>query len=55
MILLNSPFKSDMVEALKREGAEVNYSRDNERAHSPPTENEHLELFEWLLQHKKDY
>ena len=44
----------EMVEALKKEGAEVKYSRDTERAHSPPSENEHLELFEWLLQHKKD-
>jgi predicted peptidase len=44
----------EMVEALKKEGAEVHYSRDPERAHSPPTENEHLLLFEWLLQHKKD-
>jgi predicted peptidase len=43
----------EMVEALKKEGAEVKYSRDNERAHSPPTEKEHLELFEWLLKHKK--
>lgn len=43
----------EMVDALKKEGAEVKYSRDNERAHSPPTENEHIELFEWLLKHKK--
>ena len=44
----------DMVEALRKEGAKVKYSRDNERAHSPPTEDEHLELFEWLLKHKKN-
>lgn len=43
----------EMVAALKKEGAEVIYSRDNERAHSPPTEEEHLKLFEWLLKHKK--
>ena len=44
----------EMVDALEKDGAEVKYSRDNDRTHSPPTENEHLELFEWLLQHKKD-
>jgi predicted peptidase len=45
----------EMVDALKKEGAEVRYSRNNERTHSPPTENEHLELFEWLLKHKKSH
>jgi predicted peptidase len=44
----------EMVEALKKEGAEVKYSRNNEKKHSPPTEEEHLELFEWLLKHKKN-
>jgi len=43
----------EMVDALKKEEAEVKYSCDNERAHSPPSEKEHLELFEWLLKHKK--
>jgi predicted peptidase len=43
----------EMVAALKKEGAEVKYSRNNEGTHSPPTEKEHLELFEWLLKHKK--
>jgi predicted peptidase len=45
----------EMVEALKKEGVEVKYSRNNERRHSPPTEKEHLELFEWLLKHKKNH
>ena len=44
----------EIVDALKKEGAEaIKYSRDNERAHSPPTEKEHLLLFEWLLKHTK--
>jgi len=43
----------EMVDSLKKEGAEVKYSRNNEGIHSPPTEKEHLELFEWLLKHKK--
>jgi predicted peptidase len=43
----------EMVDALKKEGAEVKYTRSDSRAHSPPTEKEHLELFEWLLKHKK--
>jgi predicted peptidase len=42
----------EMVDALKIVGAkEIKYSRDNERKHSPPTEEEHLLLFEWLLKH----
>jgi predicted peptidase len=45
----------EMVDALKKEGAkEVKYSRDEERKHSPPTEEEHFLLFEWLLKHEKD-
>jgi predicted peptidase len=44
----------EMVEALKKEGAEVKYSRDPERGHSPPSDKEHLQLFDWLLQHKRD-
>lgn len=45
----------EMVDALKKEGAkEIKYTRDKERKHSPPTEEEHLLLFEWLLKHKKD-
>ena len=44
---------TDMVDALKKEGAEVRYSRITDRAHSAPSEKEHLELFEWLLRHKK--
>jgi predicted peptidase len=43
----------EMVEALKKEGAEVKYTRHDERKHSPPTETEHLALFEWLLKHKR--
>ncbi len=50
----NSIRESDeMVDALKKEGAEVRYSRKNEGIHSPPSESEHLELFEWFLKHKK--
>jgi acetyl esterase/lipase len=44
----------EMVAALKKEGAEVRYLRSAEKAHSPPTEKEHLELFRWLLKHKKN-
>ena len=44
----------EMVEELKKEGAkEIKYTRDEERRHSPPTEEEHLLLFEWLLKHTK--
>jgi len=44
----------EMVEELKKEGAkEIKYTRDEERKHSPPTEEEHLLLFEWLLKHTK--
>ncbi len=43
----------DMVDALKKEGADVKYTRTDERKHSPPTEKEHLELFEWLLKQQK--
>ncbi len=43
----------EMVDALIKAGAEVKYSRNAEGIHSPPTEKEHLELFEWLLKHKK--
>lgn len=44
----------EMVDVLKNEGAtEIKYSRDEERRHSPPTEEEHLLLFEWLLKHTK--
>jgi predicted peptidase len=43
----------DMVAALKKEGAEVEYSRNSERGHSPPTEEEHLELLKWFLKHRK--
>jgi len=45
----------EMVDALKKEGAEVKYTRDDERVHSPPTEKEHLALFDWLLKHKKNF
>jgi predicted peptidase len=45
----------EMVDALKKEGADVKYSRNDERKHSPPTEEEHLELFEWLLKHTKKH
>lgn len=45
----------EMVAALKKEGAKVKYTRNNERAHSPPTEKEHLELFDWLLKHKRNH
>jgi len=43
----------EMVDALKKEGADVTYTRSDSRTHSPPSEEEHLELFEWLLKHKK--
>jgi predicted peptidase len=46
----------EMVDALKKEGAkEIKYTRDKERKHSPPTEEEHLLLFEWLLKHAKNH
>jgi len=44
----------EMVDALKKEGAEVKYTRHDERKHSPPMEKEHIELFDWLLKHKKN-
>lgn len=43
----------EMVDALKKNGAVVQYSRKDEGIHSQPTENEHLEVFEWLLKHRK--
>lgn len=43
----------EMVKALKAEGAEVRFSLDPERAHSPPSDEEHLKLFEWFLSHRR--
>lgn len=45
----------EMVDALKKDGADVIYTRKDERKHSPPSEEEHLELFAWLLKHTKKH
>ena len=45
----------EMVDALKKAGADVTYTRNDERTHSPPSEEEHLELFAWLLKHTKKH
>jgi predicted peptidase len=44
----------EMVDVLKKNGAEVKYSRKDEGIHSQPPEKEHLKVFEWLLKHRKD-
>jgi len=42
-----------MVAALKAEGADVTLSLDPERGHSPPSDEEHLRLFDWFLSHRR--
>jgi predicted peptidase len=42
-----------MVTALKAEGADVRFSLDPERAHAPPSDEEHRRLFEWFLTHRR--
>ena len=42
-----------MVKALKDEGAAVQYSLDPDRAHAPPSDEEHLRIFEWFLTHRR--
>lgn len=43
----------EMVEALRAEGGQVRLSLNPERGHSPPSDAEHLELFEWFLAQQK--
>jgi predicted peptidase len=43
----------EMVEEYKKLGGEVKYSRDPEGGHRPPSEEQHLEVLEWLLKHSK--
>ena len=43
----------EMGEALRARGGEVKFSLNPERGHSPPSIAEHVELFEWLLEHSK--
>jgi len=42
-----------MVEQLRREGGNVRLSLNPERGHSPPSDAEHLELFNWLLEQRR--
>jgi predicted peptidase len=42
-----------MVAALKAEGADVKFSLDPERGHSPPSDEDHMRLFEWFLTHRR--
>jgi len=42
----------EMVASLRAKGADVRFSLNPERGHSPPTVEEHLELFQWFLTHK---
>jgi predicted peptidase len=44
----------EMVEEYKKAGAEVKYTRDPEGVHRPPTEEQHLEVLRWFLEHSKD-
>jgi predicted peptidase len=43
----------EMVEEFRKSGAEVNYTRDPEGGHRPPTEAQHLEVLQWFLKHSK--
>jgi len=43
----------EMVAALKAEGADVRLSLDPERAHRPPTDEDHMRLFQWFLEHRR--
>jgi len=43
----------EIVEAYQKNKAEVKYSRDPEGTHRPPTEEQHLELLQWFLEHSK--
>jgi len=51
--LVNVRESDEMVEEYKKIGIEVKYSRDPEGMHRPPTEAQHQELFQWLLQQSK--
>jgi predicted peptidase len=42
-----------MVAALRAEGADVRLSLDPERGHSPPSDEDHMRLFEWFLTHRR--
>ena len=42
-----------MVAALEAAGADVRFSLDPERGHSPPSDEEHMRLFEWLLTYRR--
>ncbi|MBN2431817.1 MAG: alpha/beta fold hydrolase [Acidobacteria bacterium] len=43
----------EMVQALREAGGNVRFTLHPTRRHSPPSEPEHLELFQWLLQQRK--
>jgi len=43
---------AEMVKALNAERNMIKVSINSERGHSPPSEEEHLELFDWFLRHK---
>jgi predicted peptidase len=43
----------EMVAALKAEGADVRVSLDPERGHAPPSDEDHMRLFEWFLEHRR--
>jgi predicted peptidase len=48
------PVESEkMVAALEAAGADVRFSLDPERGHSPPSDEVHVQLFEWLLSHRR--
>jgi len=42
-----------MVAALAAAGADVRFSLDPERGHSPPSNEEHMRLFGWFLTHRR--
>ncbi|UCG52840.1 MAG: alpha/beta fold hydrolase [Candidatus Latescibacterota bacterium] len=43
----------EMVDALIAKGGEVRFSLIEDRSHRPPTDEEHFELFEWFLTHRR--
>lgn len=51
---LIQPSESEkMVKALEAAGVDVRFSLDPERGHAPPSDEEHWQLFEWLLIHRR--
>jgi predicted peptidase len=43
----------EMVKVLQANGVDVRFSLDPERKHSPPSDEEHFQLFDWLLAQKR--